>query len=216
MRRFTLSFRCVPRLHSSLSLGSVAALVPSVAARYGSSSTESPTNPPAATNHTNGSSTAPLRRQNIGKTHPNLQQALMGFEKQAHDAMIKAGFSEGFTHLIQLRSSQINKCAFCVRHHTREAVKPVTEPSGGGESIDRIGVLPAWRETTNYFSDKERAALGLLEAITNVADGQVPDEVYVEATKVLSPEELSAVQWISVSINAWNRVGIICRYQVKP
>lgn len=140
----------------------------------------------------------------------------MDFEKQAHAALIKAGFSEGFAHLIQLRSSQINKCAFCARHHTREAIKPVTEPSGGGESMDRIAVLPAWRDTTGYFSAKEKAALGLLEAITNIAEGQIPDEVYAEAAGALSPEELSAVQWISVSINAWNRVGIISRYQVKP
>ncbi|WP_223936864.1 carboxymuconolactone decarboxylase family protein, partial [Aeromonas caviae] len=97
---------------------------------------------------------------------------------------------------------------YCVRVHARDAL-------ASGETIDRISVLPAWRETS-YFNEKECAALALVEAITLVADGQVPDAIYDHATAILSQEELSAIEWLAIVINAWNRIGIASRYPVKP
>ena len=85
----------------------------------------------------------------------------------------------------------------------------------GGESNDRLAVLPAWRET-EYFSQKERAALTLVEAITLIAEGQVPDAIYQEAEQMLSSEEIVAIEWLAIVINAWNRVAISSRYIVKP
>ncbi|MNE63621.1 Carboxymuconolactone decarboxylase family protein [compost metagenome] len=108
---------------------------------------------------------------------------------------------------MRLRASQINHCAFCIRLHTRDAL-------ASDESSDRIAVLPAWRET-GYFDLKERAQLALVEAITLVADGQVPDAVYEQAASALSKEEISAVEWLAVVINAWNRIAIASRYPVK-
>jgi alkylhydroperoxidase family enzyme len=90
--------------------------------------------------------------------------------------------------------------------HTRDAI-------ASGESSDRISVLPAWRET-KYFSDKERAALALIEAITLISDGQVPESVYSEAAAVLSDQEIAAVEWLGVVINAWNRIATSSRYPV--
>ena len=75
-------------------------------------------------------------------------------------------------------------------------------------------MLPAWRET-DYFSPKERAALERVEAVTLVADGQVPDAVYAQAAGVLSKEEIAAVEWLAVVINAWNRIAISSRYPVR-
>jgi AhpD family alkylhydroperoxidase len=147
-------------------------------------------------------------RVNIGKAVPELYQAVAGLDKQASQAAASAGLAEGFTHLLRLRASQINGCAFCVRMHTRDAV-------ASGESTDRISVLPAWRET-GYFDDKERAALALMEAVTLISAGQVPDEVYEQAAEKLSPEEIAAVEWLAVVINAWNRIAISSRYPVKP
>ena len=145
-------------------------------------------------------------RVNLGKIAPELYKSLESFERLVREFVASAGIQEGFAHLLRLRSSQINQCAFCVRLHTRDAI-------ASGESSDRISVLPAWRET-KYFSDKERAALALIEAITLISDGQVPESVYSEAAAVLSDQEIAAVEWIGVVINAWNRIATSSRYPV--
>lgn len=147
-------------------------------------------------------------RVNIGKSDPDLYRAVAGLDKLAAEAVASAGLSEGFTHLLRLRASQINQCAYCVRLHTRDSLV-------SGESIDRVSVLPAWRET-GYFDAKERASLELVEAITLISDGQVPSSVYEQAAAKLSKDEISAVEWLSVVINAWNRIAISSRYLVKP
>ena len=147
-------------------------------------------------------------RVNLGKAAPELYQAVAGLEKLASERAAKAGLAEGFAHLLRLRASQINGCAFCLRLHTRDALK-------SGESSDRLSLLPAWRES-QYFNDKERAALALLEAVTRISEGQVPDDVYAGAAALLSADEIAAVEWIAVVINAWNRISISSRYPVKP
>jgi AhpD family alkylhydroperoxidase len=149
-----------------------------------------------------------LARVNLGKAAPELYQAVGSLDKLASQATKSAGLDEGFCHLLRLRASQINQCAFCVRAHTRDAL-------ASGESTDRISVLPAFRET-QYFTEKERAALELVEAITLISDGQVPDSVYAKAAQALSSEEVAAVEWLSVVINTWNRIAISSRYLVKP
>jgi AhpD family alkylhydroperoxidase len=133
-------------------------------------------------------------RVNLGKAAPELYQAVSRLD-------------EGFCHLLKLRASQINQCAFCVRMHTRDAL-------ASGESTDRLSVLTAWRET-EYFTQKERAALELVEAITLISDGQVPDSVYAKAVEALSSEEMVAIEWLSVVINTWTRIAISSRYPVK-
>lgn len=147
-------------------------------------------------------------RINIGKAAPELYQAVIGLDKQSKDLAAAAGLAEGFAHLLRLRASQINQCAYCVRMHTRDALKT-------GESSDRISVLTAWRES-GYFSDKERAALLLTEAVTRISEGQVPDAIYNEAAKELNDQEIAAVEWIAIVMNAWNRIAISSRYPVKP
>ena len=146
-------------------------------------------------------------RINLGKAAPELYQAVSSLDKLASQATSSAGLDEGLCHLLRLRASQINQCAFCVRAHTRDAL-------ASGESTDRISVLPAWRET-QYFTEKERAALELVEAITLISDGQVPDAVYAKAVEALSSKEMAAIEWLSVVINIWNRIAISSRYPVK-
>ncbi|MEX5270252.1 carboxymuconolactone decarboxylase family protein [Kocuria sabuli] len=107
---------------------------------------------------------------------------------------------------MKIRTSQLNGCAFCLRMHTRDALQK-------GESADRLAVLPAWADT-RYFSDTERAALRLTEAIAQVADGHVGDEDYAAAVSVLTEEQISAVAWLSTVMNAFNRVAITSRYTV--
>ena len=92
--------------------------------------------------------------------------------------------------------------------HARDAIS-------SGESSDRLAVLAAWKES-GYFTLEERAALELVEAITVVSVGQVPDAIYDNAAEKLSREEISAIEWLAVVINSWNRIAISGRYSVKP
>lgn len=145
-------------------------------------------------------------RVNLGKALPALYQSVLALDKQAEQAALDAGWAAGFTHLVKMRASQINQCAFCLRMHARDAL-------ASGESADRLAVLPAWRET-RYFTDKERAGLALTEAVTQVAQDQIPDAVYAEAAQHLSPQEIASIEWLAVVINAWNRIAIASRYPV--
>lgn len=146
-------------------------------------------------------------RINLGKSAPALYQAVIELDRLATEALTAAGIAEGFSHLLRLRASQINRCAFCVRLHARDAL-------ASGEPGDRIAVLAAWKET-EYFTQKERASLELVEAITLVSDGQVPDAIYEQAAINLSKEEVSAIEWLAVVINTWNRIAISSRYPVQ-
>jgi len=145
-------------------------------------------------------------RVNLSKSAPALYQTVIELDRLASEALTKAGIEEGFSHLLRLRASQINQCAFCVRLHARDAL-------ASGESSDRVAILAAWKET-EYFNQKERAALDLVEAITLISDGQVPDAIYEQATASLSKEEVSAIEWIAIVINTWNRIAISSRYPV--
>lgn len=147
-------------------------------------------------------------RVNLGKAAPELYKAVDGLDGLARKFAATAGLAKGFTHLLKLRASQLNQCAFCVRMHTRDALQE-------GESSDRISVLTAWRES-GYFTAKERAALQLTEAVTRIAEGQVPDSVYEEVASELNDQEIAAVEWLAVVMNAWNRIAIASRYPVKP
>ena len=147
-------------------------------------------------------------RVNLSKAAPELYQVVSGLDKQAKALVKAAGIAEGFSHLLLLRASQINQCAYCVRMHTRDALKT-------GETSDRISVLTAWRES-GYFTEKERAALALTEAVTRISEGQVPDPLYEEVSGVLSEAEIAAVEWLIIVINSWNRIAIASRYPVKP
>jgi AhpD family alkylhydroperoxidase len=147
-------------------------------------------------------------RVRLSKSAPELFETAVQFERQASDLAASAGLGRGFTHLLRLRASQLNGCAYCVRMHTRDAL-------ASGETTDRISVLPAWRETA-YFTDKERAALALMEAVTLIAEGQIPDAVYDQAAGLLSDDEIVAVEWLGVVINVWNRIAIPSRTPVAP
>ena len=147
-------------------------------------------------------------RVNLGKALPVLYQSVLALDKQAEQAALDAGWAAGFTHLVKMRASQINQCAFCLRMHARDAL-------ASGETADRLAVLPAWRET-RYFTDKERAGLALTAAVTQVAQDQIPDAVYAEAAQHLSPQEIAAIEWLAVVINTWNRIAVSSRYPVAP
>lgn len=107
------------------------------------------------------------------------------------------------SNLIDLRASQINGCAVCIDMHWKEA-------RAAGESEERLYSLDAWRESP-LFDQRERAVLGLTEAITRITDGHVPDEVWDEARAILSESELANVVFQATAINSWNRLMITSR-----
>jgi AhpD family alkylhydroperoxidase len=105
--------------------------------------------------------------------------------------------------LVKMRASQINGCAYCLDMHSKDA-------RAKGESEQRLYALNAWRETP-FYSERERAALGWAEALTLVTQGHVPDEVFEEARKHFSEEELMNLSVAIVAINGWNRLAIAFR-----
>lgn len=150
-----------------------------------------------------------LDRINLAKASPDLYGVVRHLDKLVGEAVTEAGISDAFSHLLRLRASQINQCAFCMRLHARDAVK-------GGETADRLAVVSAWREARTYFTEQEQAALALVEAITLIAEGQVPEAVYAEAKKVLNEESIRAVEWLAILMNTWNRIALASRYPVEP
>ncbi|MEU4481779.1 carboxymuconolactone decarboxylase family protein [Micromonospora sp. NPDC023966] len=147
-----------------------------------------------------------LQRVNIGEQHPAPYKTLIALSSEVAEAAAAAGLDPLLVELLRIRTSQINGCAFCLRMHTRDALKK-------GESPDRIAVLPAWAET-GYFSETDRAALRLAEAITLVPNGHVSDEDFNAAAAVLTADQVSAVAWLVTVMNAFNRVAITSRYRV--
>ncbi|WP_044415055.1 carboxymuconolactone decarboxylase family protein [Halarcobacter anaerophilus] len=146
-------------------------------------------------------------RINLKKEVFSMYEKLSSMEEELKKLILDAKIEEGFFHLLKLRASQINKCAYCVRLHTKDAL-------ACGETIERISVIPAWEET-EYFSLKERACLALVEEITTISEKQVPKEVYEEAIETLTKDEIVAVEWLAIVINSWNRLAISSRYIVK-
>ncbi|PXX13196.1 carboxymuconolactone decarboxylase family protein [Mycolicibacterium moriokaense] len=140
-------------------------------------------------------------RLKIYKTSPELYDAMMAMSNAAaKDIDVELG------ELIKIRASQINHCAFCLDMHTRDARKH-------GVSEQKLDVLAAWAEAGDLFTEQERAALALTEAITELGDGHVPDDVYERAASVFTERELGQVIAMAVTINAWNRINVTIRLE---
>ncbi|MBO9619396.1 MAG: carboxymuconolactone decarboxylase family protein [Niabella sp.] len=103
-------------------------------------------------------------------------------------------------HLIYYRVSQINGCAFCLDMHSKDL-------RAAGETEQRLYVLDAWREAP-FYSDRERAALAWAEALTKLKSTLVPDEIYEEAKKQFTDEELMDLTMGVIAINSYNRINI--------
>jgi AhpD family alkylhydroperoxidase len=135
-------------------------------------------------------------RVNYGVVAPESIKAMMGLE-QTVEAM---GLDRKLIHLIKLRASQINGCAYCIDMHNREA-------RADGERQQRLDLLSAWRET-NFFDDRERAVLGWTEALTLISETNAPDADYEALAAVFDEKERVAVTLAIGAINAWNRFAI--------
>ncbi|TDR93767.1 carboxymuconolactone decarboxylase family protein [Enterovirga rhinocerotis] len=135
------------------------------------------------------------RRINPYGQHPDLVKPLIDFATTVQ-AMLEPSLME----LVKIRASQINACAYCLRMHT-------TEARAMGESEERIYMLDAWRES-GLYSERERAALGWTEALTQLSPHGVPDEARMALAATFTEEEQVKLTLMIVAINGFNRINV--------
>jgi AhpD family alkylhydroperoxidase len=145
--------------------------------------------------HTNARS-----RLNHMQQSPELVKKLQDFSM----AIAKSGHIDaGLAYLVDIRASQMNGCAFCLDMHVKEAKLH-------GERELRLHHVAIWRESP-LFTSKERAALALTEALTQIAPTGISDELYAELREQFSEKELSTLIFRVMGINAWNRANVAVR-----
>jgi AhpD family alkylhydroperoxidase len=133
------------------------------------------------------------------KFAPEALKAMLGLE-----AYLKhCSLDHKLLHMLKLRASQINGCAFCIDMHWKDA-------RALGETEQRLYGLDAWRESP-YYTDRERAALAWTEAVTLISSTHAPDEEYAELQKHFSEQEIVDLIYLISTINVWNRIAIASR-----
>jgi len=137
-------------------------------------------------------------RIDLSHIPPTGYKAVLGLEQY-----VRGNVDGTILHLVKIRASQINGCAYCIDMHTIDA-------RAAGESEQRIYALDAWRETP-FYSEKERAALELTEAVTLIREGHVSDAVYEGARARFSEAEILNLTLAIATINVWNRLAITFR-----
>lgn len=121
--------------------------------------------------------------------------------EQLSQAVKGSGLERPLIELVKMRASQINGCAYCIDMHSQDA-------RAGGESEQRLYALSAWREAP-FFTDRERAALALTEAVTLITRHEDRTDAVREAASEFAPDELTRLLYLIIEINAWNRLAII-------
>lgn len=141
---------------------------------------------------------------NLGKLHPTAYKSVLALNMEVGQAVTQARLEPKLAELVKIRVSQLNGCAFCLRMHTRDALDK-------GETTDRLAVVAAWWES-QYFTEQERAALALAEEVTQLP---VPER-HVWDNGSLNDEQVSAISWLAIVMNTWNRIAIRSHYPVAP
>ena len=142
------------------------------------------------------------QRIDYPKAAPDGFKAMLGLETYARNS----GLEHSLLELVKTRVSQINGCAYCLDMHTKDA-------RAAGETEQRLYVLPAWR-ATDFYTPRERAALGWAEAVTKLTDQEVSDTVYDEARQHFDEKALVDLTLAVIAINGWNRLAIPFRSKV--
>jgi AhpD family alkylhydroperoxidase len=140
-----------------------------------------------------------MERFNSANVAPGAYRAMAGLEQYLHEC----GLEESLIHMVKLRASQINGCAYCLDMHWKD-LKAI------GESDQRLYELNAWGESP-FYSERERAALAWTEAVTKIAESRAPDELYDEVRKHFNEKEIADLTFAIATINAWNRLAISAR-----
>ncbi len=141
-------------------------------------------------------------RFNPAALSPAAYKAMLSLEGY----LASCGLEHSLVHLLKLRVSQMNGCAFCIDMHWKDL-------RASGESEQRLYGLDAWREA-HWYSDRERAALEWAEALTRITEGHASDAAYERVRAHFAEKELSDLTFVVTTINAWNRLAISAR--TKP
>lgn len=139
-------------------------------------------------------------RINILKLEPAAYKAMLGLEQYIDSTSLTKTHKE----LIKIRASQINRCAYCLNMHTKDA-------RAHGETEQRIYTLSAWHDTS-FFTPEEQAILKLTEEVTQIS-GRVSDETYDRAAQLFDEHYLAQLIMAITTINAWNRISISTRME---
>jgi AhpD family alkylhydroperoxidase len=143
-------------------------------------------------------------RIDIHRDARELYRAQLGLDRAVSESALDPALSD----IVRLRASQMNGCAYCVDLHTRDAL-------ARGESERRLFAVSAWRES-RLFSERERAALALTEALTLISERGSPDEEYEAAAQHFDRAELAALLYAIVLINGWNRLAVSTHMVFEP
>jgi len=133
---------------------------------------------------------------------PDPYKAMLGIEKYLHSCSIEPGLM----HLVKLRASQMNGCAFCIDMHAKDLLAL-------GETMQRIYGLDAWEEAP-YYTEREHAALAWTESLTMIHKTHADDATYEKVKAHFSEKELVDLTWLIGAINLWNRMAISMRKDV--
>lgn len=139
-------------------------------------------------------------RMDLSKIAPDAYRHFLQLE-----GLIMQHVDRKLLHLLKLRASQINGCAYCIAMHTDEALHD-------GEPVERLTLLDAWEESTLY-SEKERAAFAWIEEVTLIADSGASKPAFDALKAHFSDDEIAWLTLAAVQINAWNRIAISSRAQ---
>jgi AhpD family alkylhydroperoxidase len=142
-------------------------------------------------------------RMDVARLAPEAYKHLLQLEQAIAGKLDRKLF-----HLIKLRASQINGCAFCIGMHSDEALRD-------GDTPERLLLLDAWRESS-AFSEKERAALEWVEEITLIAESHASKDAFDGLRRFFSEEEVAHLTLAAAVINTWNRIAIASRAQYEP
>ena len=143
------------------------------------------------------------KRININEIAPQAYKAMFALENYLATTQLSKTQKE----LLKIRASQINKCAFCIDMHTKDAIK-------NGETPQRIFLLNAWRET-DLFTEEEKVILSITEEITLIHNQGLSDEVYKKAARLFDESYIAQIIMAVVTINAWNRIAISTNMQIE-
>lgn len=135
-------------------------------------------------------------RPNYKEIAPYAHRAMLGLESYVK----QSGLEPALLELVRIRVSQINRCAYCLDMHTKDA-------RAAGEREQRLYLLDAWRESP-FYTERERAALAWAEAVTLIAEHSVSDQLYQDVRRAFTEKELVDLTTAIISINGWNRLAI--------
>lgn len=140
------------------------------------------------------------QRLSVFEVDPNALQPLMAVSQHVR----ASGLDEGLLALVEIRASQVNRCAWCLDMHIAEARK-------AGVDQRRLDLVAAWNEAGSLFTDRERAALALTEEVTLISEAGVTDQVWQDVVTAFDEKETVMLLIAIGVINVWNRINVATR-----